>query len=66
MDAKSLLYEALADADVIFRSYRDARLDYHKEVMICKNLIQDNTSGFNKQFMEILQTEIPEEDLDGD
>ena len=54
MDAKSLLYKALADADEIYRSYRDARLDYHKEVSICQNLIKDNTTGFNQQLMEVL------------
>lgn len=47
-DTKSVLYEVLADADEIYRSFRDARVDFHTEVSICRNLIQHNTTGFNK------------------
>lgn len=48
IDTKSLLYEVLADADEIYRAFRDARVDFHTEVSICRNLIQNNTTGFNK------------------
>jgi len=66
IDAKSVLYEVLSESDEIFRSYRDARLDFHTEVSICQNLISNNTTGFNKEFMDVLKKEIPTEDLDGD
>lgn len=56
----------LSEADEHFRSYRDARLDFHTEVSICQNLIATNTTGFNREFMDVLQKEIPTEDLDGD
>lgn len=65
-DSKSVLYESLADADEIYRAYRDARVDFHTEVSLCRNLIAGHTNGFNKQFMDILEAEIPSEDLDGD
>jgi hypothetical protein len=61
-----MLYEVLADAEEIYKSFRDARVDFHTEVSICRNFIQNNTAGFNKQFMDVLEAEIPEEDLEGD
>lgn len=66
IDSKSVLYETLAEADDIYKAYRDARVDFHTEVSICQNLITNNTTGFNREYMEILQNEIPTEDLDGD
>lgn len=48
LDSKSMLYEVLADAEEIYKSFRDARVDFHTEVSICRNLIENNTTGFNK------------------
>lgn len=35
IDSKSVLYEVLAEADEIYKAYRDARVDFHTEVSIC-------------------------------
>ena len=65
-NTESILFESLAEADEIYKNYRDARVDFHTEVSICRNLVKNNTTGYNKQFMDVLEAEIPEVDLDGE
>lgn len=47
-NTESVLFESLADADEIYKNYRDARVDFHTEVSICRNLVKNNTTGYNK------------------
>ena len=36
-----------------------------KEAKICRNFVNDNRTEENERFMEVLEAEIPNEDLDG-
>jgi hypothetical protein len=47
-NTESVLFESLAEADEIYKNYRDARVDFHTEVSICRNLVKNNTTGYNK------------------
>ena len=44
---------------------RDARHEFMREVDICRALAENNRTGFNQQYLEILTKELPTENLDG-
>lgn len=45
--------------------YRTAMADFHTIVSQCRNMIANNRTGANTQYMDILEEELPEKDLEG-
>jgi hypothetical protein len=64
-DNKQALYNELERADEIRKEYRTAMSDFHTVVSQCRNMIAHHRTGANTEYMDILENELPEKDLDG-
>ena len=64
-DNKYNLMNALSRADRVRRAYRTSLIEYHEQISICKTLEEQHATGFNRRFFDILMSEIPEHDLEG-
>lgn len=64
-DNKQLLYNELERADEIRLEYRTALTDFHTVVSQCRNMIGQHRTGANTEYMDILEKELPEKDLEG-
>ena len=45
--------------------YRTALADYYTIINQCRNMIANNRTGLNTEYMDILDSELPKKDLDG-
>lgn len=52
-------------AETVRMEYRTALADYYTVVSQCRNMIAGYRSGANTEYMDILEDELPKEDLDG-
>jgi hypothetical protein len=59
------LINALSRAERVRRDYRTALIEYHEQISICKSLENQHANGYNRHFFDILLSEIPENDLEG-
>jgi len=59
------LINSLSRAERVRREYRTALIEYHEQISICKSLESQHANGYNRQFFDILLSEIPENDLEG-
>jgi sulfite exporter TauE/SafE len=64
-DRDSRLYNRLLIAQEVWYEFRDARLEYIKQVCICSWLVKEYRTPANSDFMDTLMTELPKNDLDG-
>ena len=64
-DNKQILYSELEKAENIRMEYRTAVADFHTIVSQCRNMIANNRTGANTYYMDILEEELPEKDLEG-
>eukprot|EP00347_Sterkiella_histriomuscorum_P021826 403332633 len=64
-DNKHSLFEELQNAENIRSEYRTAMTDFQMFVIECKNLINQHRNGYNTLFMDILEDELPKQDLEG-
>ena len=62
---ESLLYDHLLSATDANQELKEARLEYLKEVSYCRNLAQDHRSATNEKFLDILISQLPTKDLEG-
>lgn len=59
-DKKGILMDRLRHADIYYRKYRDATLELHKQVSICRNLAEKYQDVGNRQFFKQLLAELPD------
>jgi hypothetical protein len=59
------LYEELLAAQEVWFEFRDARLEYIKQVSLCSNLADKYRDIENTHWMDKLLAELPQNDLDG-
>ena len=59
------LINALSNADRVRKEYRSSLIEYHEQISICKSLESQHANGYNRHFFDILLSEIPENDLEG-
>ena len=59
------MLDNLVQADQAYEMCKEARLDFMREVNICRALAENHRTGFNQQYFEALVKELPTEDLDG-
>lgn len=64
-DVNYMLIAALSRADRVRRAYRTALIEYHEQISICKSLEAQHADGYNRKFFDVLMSEIPEHDLEG-
>jgi hypothetical protein len=64
-DNKAQLYAELERAEQVRKDYRSAMADFYMIVSQCKNLIANHRTGFNTEFMDVLDSELPKKDLEG-
>ena len=64
-DNRYNLLNALSRADRVRRAYRTSLIEYHEQISICKTLEEQHSTGYNRKFFDVLMSEIPEHDLDG-
>lgn len=57
-DTERKLYDHLFEAQQVWQEFRDARLDYMKEVSICHDLANYRTEE-NTKFIDLLLSELP-------
>lgn len=60
-----LVLENLSVAETTYAESKDARIEFMKEAKICHNFIKEHSNAENQAFMDLLEAEIPTEDLDG-
>ena len=60
-----VVLDNLVQADQAYEMCKEARLDFMREVNICRALAENHRTGFNQQYFEALVKELPTEDLDG-
>lgn len=59
------LYNMLLEAQSDWQEFRDARLDYMKQISLCHDLVNYKDDQ-NQHYVDMLLSELPEHDLDGD
>jgi hypothetical protein len=59
------LYSELDQAETVRVDYRTALADYYTIINQCRNMIANNRTGLNTEYMDILDSELPKKDLDG-
>lgn len=64
-DNQESLYAELERADQVRRDYRSSMAEFYVIVNKCKNMIQNHKTASNIEFMEVLEKEMPEKDLEG-
>ena len=64
-DNKQALYNELERAEEIRMDYRTAVTDFHDIVIKCRSMISKHRNGANTEYMDILERELPEKDLEG-
>mmetsp|Transcript_31702 Transcript_31702/g.48555 ORF Transcript_31702/g.48555 Transcript_31702/m.48555 type:complete len:168 (+) Transcript_31702:597-1100(+) len=64
-DNRYNLLNSLSKADQVRRAYRTSLMDYHEQISICKTLESQHATSFNRKFFDVLVSEIPETDLEG-
>jgi len=62
---RNTFYEGLQEAKRVYSEYRDAKVDFGQEVSVIRNLAKSHKNGFNAEFFDVVESEIPAEDLDG-
>jgi hypothetical protein len=64
-DHRESLYAELQRADQVRRDYRESMAEFYVVVNKCKNLIANHKTSKNAEFMDVLASEMPEKDLEG-
>ena len=64
-DNKQTLFSELERAESVRQEYREAVADFYMAVSQCRNMIMNRRTGANSEFMDILDQEMPKQDLDG-
>lgn len=59
------LYTYLIEAQDTWFEFRDARLEYMKQVSICHDLITNYRTETNEACLDLLLSELPKSDLEG-
>ena len=59
------LVNALSRADRVRRAYRSSLIEYHEQISICKTIEDQYSTGFNRRYFDVLMSEIPDTDLEG-
>jgi ABC-type transport system involved in cytochrome c biogenesis permease subunit len=64
-DNRERLYAELETAEVVRKEYRSSMADFYTIVSQCKNMVASHKTAANAEYMEILQKELPDKDLEG-